>query len=156
MAVEKKIIDYLKHARVPYKVLSHELAYTAQEVAAKSHISGREIAKVVILKVDGELVMAVVPAPRHVDLDKFSEATRGRSVALAHEDEFVSLFPDVDRGAEPPFGKLYGLDLYVDKRLAEDEEIVFNAGTHTDVIRMKYADFVKLADPWVADIAAGV
>jgi Ala-tRNA(Pro) deacylase len=115
------------------------------------HVSGKEIAKVVIVKIDGQFAMAVVPAPHKIDLERLREASGAKRVELASEKEFQNLFPDCEVGAMPPFGNLYGLPLYVARPLAEDEEIVFNAGSHTEAIRMRYADFARLANPTVSD-----
>ncbi len=156
MSIDKRITDYLDSQGVDYQIQSHEAAFTAQEVAAKAHIRGAELAKAVVLKRDDQLVLAVLPAPRPVSLDKFADVTGARTVALAHEDDFVAKFPGSESGAEPPLGELYDIVVYVDKRLAEDDEIAFNAGTHTDVIRMKYADYERITRPNVVDIAAGV
>lgn len=156
MAVDKTITDFLKRAKAKYEIISHEPAFTAQEVAAKTHIRGRDLAKAVILKAGGKLAMAVLPAPASVDFRKFAEACGAKRATLAKEEDFVGRFPGCDAGAEPPLGKLYDMPVYVDGALARDEEIAFNAGTHTDVIRMKYADYEKVASAKVADISAEV
>ena len=135
---------YLDDKHVPYTTISHQPTYTAQEIAAKAHISGRTLAKTVMVKLDGKMVMAVVPAAYHVNFQLLKEATGSTNIELAREDEFVDLFPDVDVGAMPPFGNLYGLDVYVAESLAEDEMIAFSAGTHTDLIKMPFGIFAKL------------
>lgn len=133
--------------------MSHSPAFTAQAVAATLHVSGRELAKTVVLTAGTETFLAVLPAHYHVDTKKLS-ALVGKPVRLATEDEFVALFPDCELGAMPPLGQLYNLTVFVDESLAADEEIVFNAGTHRDAIRMAYADFARLANPRVAPLAA--
>jgi Ala-tRNA(Pro) deacylase len=132
--------------------LDENQAYTAQGAAAAVQISGKELAKTVILWTGEEMILAVLPAPNHVRLDRLA-AEVGKSVRLATEQEFSSLFPDCEVGAMPPFGSLYNLPVYVDESLAADEAIVFNAGTHRDAIRMRYDDFVRLAKPSVCSFA---
>lgn len=145
-ATLKKFLDENK---VKYLTVLHSLAYTTQEVAAKMHIHGWELAKTTILKADGKFVMAVLPAPCRVDFEKFRALVGARSVVLASEEEFRNLFPECELGAMPPFGNLYGLPVYVDERLREDQSIAFNAGSHTEAIRMDYRDFERLAKPAV-------
>lgn len=151
MSISVKLREYLDQNKIKYSLITHSIAYTAQELAEAMHIHGREIAKVVILKVDGKFAMAVIPAPHQIDLDKLKEAIGAGQIELATEKEFRSLFSDCEVGAMPPFGNLYNLPVYVAKSLEEDKEIVFNAGSHTEAIRMQYADFVRLANPKVID-----
>jgi Ala-tRNA(Pro) deacylase len=145
----KSVREYLDGQHVPYTTISHKPTYTAQEIAANTHISGKDLAKTVMIKLDGKMVMAVLPAAYHVNFHLFKEATGATDIKLAREDEFMDLFPDMEVGAMPPFGNLYGLDVYVAESLAEDEVIAFNAGTHTDLIKMTFATFVKLVRPKV-------
>jgi Ala-tRNA(Pro) deacylase len=140
---------FLDDNQVRYVTVRHSPAFTAQEVAASAHISGYEMAKTVVLKVDGALAIAVLPAPLHVDIGHLKEITGAGSVELATESEFKALFPDCELGAMPPFGRLYGMETYVAARLAEDEYIAFNAGTHTELIRMRFRDFERLMAPRV-------
>ncbi|NIR30113.1 MAG: YbaK/EbsC family protein [Gammaproteobacteria bacterium] len=149
MAIQalKELLD--KH-HVKYVSISHSLAYTAQEVAASAHIPGKELAKTTVVKVDGKLAMAVLPASAMVHVKRLKEAIGAGSVELAEEEEFREAFPDCETGAMPPFGNLYGMDVYVEESLAEDEEIAFNAGTHIELIRMAYRDFADLVKPRVA------
>lgn len=142
-----RITEYLDLHRIKYQRISHSPAYTAQEVAARAHVSGWDLAKTVVLKLDGDLVMAVLPASEQIDLNFMSEIVGSNSVILASEDEFIDSFPGCDLGAIPPFGNLYGLKVYVAPELAEDEYIFFSAGTHTELIRMTYDDFEWLAEP---------
>jgi Ala-tRNA(Pro) deacylase len=155
MGVATKLQQYLDNNQVKYDVLTHEIAYTAQDTAAAAHVSGKEVAKSVVVAADNRFVLAILPANLRIDLDGFRSILKADEVRLAHEPEFSSLFPGCDRGAMPPFGNLYGIDIYVEESLARDEEIVFNACTHTDAIRMKYKDFERLAQPKVATFAAG-
>ena len=152
MSISARLKSFLDENQIPYSVMTHTTAYTAQGAAATMQISGRELAKSVVLRAGEEMILAVLPAPNHVRLDKLA-AEVGKSVWLATEQEFCSLFPDCESGAMPPFGSLYNLAVYVDESLAADEAIVFNAGTHRDAIRMRYDDFVRLAKPKVCSFA---
>jgi Ala-tRNA(Pro) deacylase len=149
----RKLKQLLDDRHVKYVSVRHSPAYTAQEVAASAHISGYEIAKTVMVKVDGKMAMAVLPAPLHVDLHHLSELIGADHVDLASESDFKALFPECEPGAMPPFGSLYGMETYVAARLTEDEYIAFNAGTHTELIRMRYRDFERLVDPRVLAFA---
>jgi Ala-tRNA(Pro) deacylase len=139
--------EFLDRNRVKYVIITHSPAYTAREIAASTHIPGREIAKTVIVKIDGRLAMAVLPASELVDLDLLADAAFARRVELAEEEEFGDRFPDCQLGAMPPFGNLYGMDVYVAESLTEDEEIAFNAGSYTELVRMAYADYARLVKP---------
>ncbi|MFZ0952211.1 MAG: YbaK/EbsC family protein [Candidatus Sulfotelmatobacter sp.] len=147
-----KVRDFLDAYNIPYLILSHPLAYTAQGTAALTHISGKELAKTVIVRIDGELAMAVVPASRHVDLPLLKRALGAQVVELASEPEFQGRFLDCETGAMPPFGNLYGMSVYADESLASDQEITFNAGTHRQLLRMDWADLVKLVEPRILQI----
>lgn len=142
-----KLLNYLDRNKVLYQKLSHSPAYTAQEIAAKAHVSGWELAKTVIVKLDGEYAMAVLPASEQIDFELLKEATGSSTVHLASEEEFKDLFPNCDVGAMPPFGNLFDMDVYVAPELAEDDLIAFSAGSHTELIRLAYEDFEKLVDP---------
>ena len=148
-----KLKKFLDDNQVRYLTIQHSPAFTIQEVAAQMHIHGWELAKTTILKADGKFVMAVLPAPCRVDLERMRSLAGAGSVALATEAEFRSLFPECELGAMPPCGNLYGLPVYVDGRLREDKSIVFNAGTHTEAIRMDYGDFERLVEPTVGSFA---
>ena len=151
----KPVAQLLETARVPYRLLAHTRAFTAQGTAASLHVSGRDFAKCVVVRTrDGRRVMAVVPGARHLDLDALG-GLLGCDVELLSEEALVKLFPDCEAGAEPPFGNLYGLSVYVDEGLARDHEIVFNAGNHVEAVRMAYADWARLVTPIVARIASG-
>jgi Ala-tRNA(Pro) deacylase len=145
----EKLRTFLDREGVKYVVISHSRAYTAQEAAASAHIPGRELAKTVIVKLDGKMAMAVLPASYHIDLDHLAEAAGAKQADLASEHEFAGSFPDCDTGAMPPFGNLYGMDVYAAESLAEDEEIAFAAGSHTELIRLAYQDFERLVKPKV-------
>ncbi|MCI0745825.1 MAG: YbaK/EbsC family protein [Verrucomicrobia subdivision 3 bacterium] len=149
----RKLKEFLDSNHVKYVQLTHSPAYTAQEVAAMAHIPGKEMAKTVMVKIKGKLAMAVLPANRKVVLQDLRDITGDESVTLASEAEFQSAFPDCEPGAMPPFGPLYGMDVYVSPSLAADEEIAFNAGTHTEVIKMAYRDFERLVHPRVVSFS---
>jgi Ala-tRNA(Pro) deacylase len=143
----KRLKEFLDSSGVKYVVVSHAPAYTAQEIAASAHIPGRELAKTVMVKLDGKMAMAVLPANYIVDLDKLKHATGASKVALASESDFRNLFPECEVGAMPPFGNLYDIPVYAEKSLTEDEEIAFNAGSHKELFRMAYKDFETLVKP---------
>lgn len=143
------IKEFLDSHGIRYLCTTHSKAYTAQEVAQLAHVPGQEMAKTVIVHADHRMVMAVLPASYKVDLNRLREVIGARKVQLATELEFKGLFPGCEPGAMPPFGNLYGLDVFVDPSLAEDEVIVFNAGTHTEVMRMLFRDFERLVRPKV-------
>ncbi|HZQ21983.1 MAG TPA: YbaK/EbsC family protein [Terriglobales bacterium] len=148
-----RIKDFLDTYHTKYIVITHSLAYTAQGIAALAHIPGQELAKTVILKVDNALAMAVVPASCQVDLLQLKRAAEAKSVELASEQEFRDRFPDCETGAMPPFGNLYGMTVYADETLTRDEEVAFNAGTHRELIRMRWADLQRLVHPVVLKLA---
>ena len=150
MPILKKLKEALDEAKISYEVYNHALAYTAQEIAAKQHFPGKEMAKVVMLDVDGTLVMGVIPGSRKISLEMVRVSLGAKKARLATEDEFISRFPDCEIGAMPPFGNLFGLKVYVDPALEQDEHIYFNAGNHVQTVRMKYADFAWLVKPQVA------
>src|SRR5215510_8264038 len=154
MSVAAKLKECLDGNKVNYDVLTHPQVFTAQDVAAAMHVSGNELAKSVVVKAGDGFVLAVLPASRKVDEKRFQQVVGAKEVRMAHESEFASLFPGCDLGAMPPFGNLYGVDVYVDRSLTQDDEIVFNAGTHVEAIRMKYKDFERLVSPKVGDFAA--
>lgn len=144
---EPRLQRLLHEQHIPFEVIPHARAITAQEVAASAHIHGRMLAKSVMVKLDGRLAMVVVPADHRVHLDDLRRTTGAGSVELASETDFRDRFPDCEVGAMPPFGNLYGLDVYVDERLAGSEDIAFNGGTHTELVRMPFAEFERLVMP---------
>ena len=143
----KKLRDFLDEKGVKYVSLRHSPAFTAQEIAASAHIPGKLLAKTVMVKLDGEMALAVLPASGRIDFDLLRHTSGARTVELAAEEEFRSRFPDCEVGAMPPFGNLYGMKTYVAEQLSEDEEIAFNAGSHTELIRLAYRDFERLVEP---------
>ena len=152
MSVTKKLADFLKTNKVKFEKITHAETFTSQETAQVEHLPGKEVAKVVMAKADGKDVMAVLPASFKLDLNKLKKLVRAKDVRLASEQEFTKLFPDCDKGAMPPFGNLYEVPFYVDSALAENSEIVFNAGTHKESIKMAYKDYARLAKPELADL----
>ncbi|MFQ5537799.1 MAG: aminoacyl-tRNA deacylase [Gemmatimonadota bacterium] len=149
----QRLRQFLEENHVKYVSISHSPAFTAQEIAASAHVPGKEVAKTVMVKIDGQMAMAVLPAPDKVSASRLKEVTGAREVELASEKDFADLFPNCEVGAMPPFGNLWDLPVFVDQRLREDEEIVFNAGSHTEVIRLPYADFERLVKPVVARLS---
>ena len=152
MAILKRLKAMLDEAKVPFEVYNHALAYTAQEIAAKQHFSGNEMAKVVMLEVDDKLVMGVIRGNDKISLNEVRESLGARHVRLATEAEFIARFPECEIGAMPPFGNLFGLKVYVDGALAKDEYIYFNAGNHVQTVQMTYQDFARLVKPETAHL----
>jgi Ala-tRNA(Pro) deacylase len=151
MPILTTLSEFLDKQAVRYETLTHAPAFTAQEVAAAQHVPGRELAKVVIAKAGKRFVMAVLPALHKLDLAKLGAALPEKTAQLASEEEFAQLFPQCEPGAMPPFGNLFGLPVYVDTILSRDETIVCQAGTHTETVRLRYADFARLVAPTVGD-----
>jgi Ala-tRNA(Pro) deacylase len=151
-----KLREFLDRNQIQYLVISHSVAYTAQGIAALTHIKGKELAKTVMVMVDGRLAMAVVPASFRVDLYRLKKFLGANTVELANEQEFRGRFPDCETGSMPPFGNLYGMDVFADENLADDNEIAFNAGTHRELVRMKFSDFERLVKPMLIPLAASV
>jgi Ala-tRNA(Pro) deacylase len=145
----KKLTEYLDSNQIKYVSLTHSPAFTAQEIAASVHVPGKELAKSVIVKLDGKMAMAVLPASYKIDFDLLREAAGAKKVELASENEFREKFPECDVGSMPPFGNLYGMDVYVAESLAEDENIAFSAGSHVEVVKISYEDFENLVRPKV-------
>jgi len=143
----QKLKAYLDVANVRYVTVRHSSAFTAQQIAASAHVSGKEFAKTVMIKIDGDMAMAVLPAAYHIDFDSLREIFGTKNVTLASEPEFKDRFPDCDVGAMPPFGNLYGMDVFVAETLTKNKEIAFNAGSFTELIRLSYADYERLVKP---------
>ena len=145
---------FLDAHHVKYATITHSTAYTAQEIAQQAHIKGQVLAKTVVVKVNGGMAMAVLPAHRQLNLLALAAAARVKTASLATEDEFRGLFAGCETGAMPPFGNLYGLPVYVDESLTQDKQIAFNAGTHSELIRLTYLDFQRLVQPTIVPIAS--
>ena len=146
----QKLREFLDSNHVKYMTISHSVAYTAQEVAASAHVKGKDLAKTVMVVADGDLAMVVLPASFHINLELLKEATGSKQVRLASEGEFRDRFPGCETAAMPPFGNLYGMKVYVSQSLTHDKEIAFNAGTHSELIRLSYEDFERLVEPKIA------
>lgn len=149
----KKLTEFLDSNKVKYVTISHSPAYTAREVAASTLVPRAEFAKTVMVNIDGKMAMAVIPASRRLDLEQLGQSINAKTVVLASEREFQDRFPDCEVGAMPPFGNLYDMDVYVATNLTMDDEIVFNAGSHIQVIQLAYGDYANLVQPKVLDIA---
>ena len=156
MAIVAKLKKYLDENKIKYQTLKHPVAYTAQEIAAAQHVPGKQVVKSVLVKADDKYVLTVLPAIHLIDTNKLKDIIKCKTLKIATEDEIAKVIPDYEVGAMPPFGTLYGLDVYADETLKEDIEIVFNAGTHTDTVKIKYADFEKLANPKLASFGKHV
>jgi len=145
----KKLKEFLESHNIRYVTIRHSQVFTAQEIAATTHVSGKQLAKTVMLKIDGKMAMAVLPAAYRIDFDLFKKAVGAKKVQLASEQEFKDMFPDCEVGAMPPFGNLYDMEVFAAESLAEAEEIAFNAGSHTELIKMSYKDFETHVKPKV-------
>jgi len=143
----------LKKNNIIYNIIKHQEAYTAQEIAEAIHVSGKNLAKVVMVKAKERYIMTVMPASCRIDFRKLKDVLRETDLRLASEEEFKTVFPDCEAGAEPPFGNLYNIETYVDKSLTEDDQIFFNAGNHYETVVMDYADYDKIVRPRVAEFA---
>jgi len=146
--------DFLDSHNIKYVTISHSLAYTAQEIAASAHIVGKELAKTVMVKIDDKMAMAVLPASYKVSFDLLKKAAGASKVELANAQGFSDMFPESEVGAMPPFGNLYGMEVFVDESLSQDQEIAFNAGSHTELIKLAYRDFERLVKPKAAKFSA--
>jgi Ala-tRNA(Pro) deacylase len=150
-----RLENYLRENQAPFEEQHHPRAVSAQEVAASEHVTGRMLAKTVMVLADGEMAMLALPATYQVDLEMAAAVLGVDEARLAEEEEFADTFADCEVGAMPPFGNLYGVPVYVEKTLAEDETIVFRSGTHTETMSVGYSDFERLVEPTVAQFALG-
>ncbi len=151
----RRLREFLDSHQVRYYVISHSPAYTAQEIAATAHVSGNEMAKTVMVTVDGRMAMVVLPASRQLDFELLRALCGTRDVALAEEREFGGMFPECEIGAMPPFGNLYGMEVYADDELEGDGEhdITCNAGAHTELLRLSWEDYRRLVNPLMARLS---
>ncbi|MEX2304579.1 MAG: YbaK/EbsC family protein [Waddliaceae bacterium] len=156
MAISSKLKKFLDEKGVDYEAQEHPLAYTAQQVAGEHHVPGKQMVKSVIVKSGDRFIMCVLPSTHLIDFDKLKNVVGNGEISLADEEEIAQLFPDYEVGAEPPFGYLYGLEVLADRILQEDDEITFNAGTHTDVVKMKFKDYLRLESPKLVDIGTHI
>ena len=148
----KRLKEFLDKEHVKYVTINHSLAYTSQEIAQSVHLPGNKLAKTVMVKIDGNMAMAVLPGTEKVHVDMLKQATGAKTVELASEREFQDRFPECEVGAMPPFGNLYGMDVFGATSLSKDE-IAFNAGSHTELVRMSYQDWVRLAKPKILGLS---
>jgi Ala-tRNA(Pro) deacylase len=142
-----KIKEFLESNHVTYVSFGHPQAFTAQEVATSARIQEKELAKTVMVKIDGKMAMAVLPASHRVDFHLLKGICGAKKIELAREAEFKDLFGECEIGAMPPLGMLYGMDVFASESLEKNTMIVFNAGSHTELIRLKYNDFKRLVEP---------
>lgn len=149
MAVSEKLRAFLNQAKVKYTVANHPTVYTAQEIAASQHVPGRQLAKCVLVNTNRGPVLAVLSAIHRVDLSKLKTLVGARTLTIAKEADIKQSFPDVDVGAMSPFGNLYNVSVVVDRSVGESQEIVFNAGSHTETMTLRYQDFAALVKPKV-------
>jgi len=156
MTISHKLRSLLEKEGVEFNILEHQPAYTAMEIAGAQHVPGRQVIKAVIIKADDRFAMCVLPAIHLLDLQKLKKTLNAKKVELAKEEDIARLFPDDEVGAEPPFGNLYGLPVIADKILEEDNDITFNAGSHTEMVQMKFHDYLRLVKPNFADIGVHI
>ena len=149
-----KLTEYLDDNHIKYEKIEHTPSFTAQEIAASAHIRGKDLAKTVMIKIDNKIAMAVLPALFKIDFDLLKKATSAKKIELASEEEFEDIFPDCEIGAMPPFGNLYGIEVFVAEKLTEDYEIAFNAGSHTELIKLSYKDMERLVHPKVVKFSS--
>ena len=143
----EKLKSFLDNHKVKYVIISHSPAFTAQQIAASASIPGKELAKTVMIKIDGKMAMAVLSAPDRVDFNLLKKAVGAEEIQLADEEEFKDIFTDCEVGAMPPFGNLYNMTVFVSDKLAEDKEIVFNAGSHRELMKLDYEDYKEMVKP---------
>ena len=151
----QRLMEFLADHHVKFVTISHSPAFTAQEIAATAHVPGKQLAKTVVVKIDGKVALAVLPATDMVSLERLRRATGAEMVELASEEEFGDLFPGCEVGAMPPFGNLWDVNVFVDQRLREDEQIAFNAGSFTELVQLSYSDFESLVHPTVVQLSTG-
>lgn len=149
MSIPQRIREYLDSQKVPHEWIHHPQAFTSQEVAHSIHVSGKHLAKTIVLEGDGKLLMAVIPASHRLNLQDLRGAVEVKQLVMLQESELAKLFPDCELGAIPPLGTLYGVDVWVDRVLAQSDEIIFCAGSHADCVRMSYSDFFDLVKPQI-------
>jgi len=151
----QRLKEFLDSHHVHYETLTHSTTYTAQHTAESTRIPVKELAKTVMVKIDGHMAMVVLPTCSRVDLDMLRDATGARNVELAKEQEFGDMFPGCEVGAMPPFGNLYDMEVFASPQLVEDEKIAFNAGSHTELMRLSYKDYAELVSPALVRLANG-
>ena len=156
MSIAEKIKEFLEKERISFQVLEHHLVYTASEMAEAMHLPGHQVVKSVIVNGDGKWMLCVLPSTHKIDFEKLKKAFSLKEASLANEGKVASLFPGCDVGAMPPFGQMAGLQVYVDKDLQENETIAFNAGTHTDMLKVKFKDYLQITKPFLGDFSVHI
>ena len=156
MSISRKIRELLERENVGYEVLEHSLAYTALEVAEAQHIPGHQVIKSVVVNADGNWILCVLPATHKIDFEKLNQTFSFEDTFLANEGRVAGLFPGCDVGAMPPFGSLAGIKVYVDSDLKENETVAFNAGTHTDLLKIRFKDFMRIENPILGDFSVHI
>ena len=151
----QRLMEFLADHHVKFVTISHSPAFTAQEIAATAHVPGKQLAKTVVVKIDDKVALAVLRATDMVSLERLRRVTGAEMVELASEEEFGDLFPGCEVGAMPPFGNLWDLNVFVDQKLREDEQIAFNAGSFTELVQLSYSDFESLVGPTVVRFSTG-
>jgi Ala-tRNA(Pro) deacylase len=144
-----KLKAFLDENKVKYVSIRHSNAFTAQEIASSAHVSGKEFAKTVMIKINGKMAMAVLPASYQIDFESLRQAFGTHKVTLANEMDFMNFFPDCEIGAMPPFGNLYDMEVYVAESLTGNSEIAFNAGSHTELVKLSFDDYLRLVQPHI-------
>jgi len=152
MSISRKLKGILEEKKIAFKVHDHPAAYTAQEIAGAQHVPGAQLLKAVIVKMDGQFVMCVIPSTLLVDFAKLKSFAKAKEIKMANETELAKLFPEYELGAEPPFGNLYGLKVYADRSIEERENVFFNAGSHTSTVSMSTVDLIKMTQPLIGEI----
>ncbi|MCP4594374.1 MAG: YbaK/EbsC family protein [bacterium] len=148
-----KLATLLEERGVPFEITTHPAAYTAQGLAAEEHVSGYAVAKPVVVKTRAGFVMCVLPACARLDLETLRHALKDDRLRLATEAEMAGVFPDCELGAEPPLGDIFGMETIMDDSLQGEESLLFQAGTHTEAVKLRRTDYVKAAHPQVESIA---
>ena len=143
----KKLKEYLDSHKVKYISMTHSPAFTSQEIAAAAHISGKQLAKTVIVKIDGRLAMVVLPANDQVNFAKLRDVAGAADVDLAAESDFKDKFTECEVGAMPPFGNLYDMPVFASSLLSQQNQILFNAGSHSELMQLTFNDFERLVKP---------
>jgi Ala-tRNA(Pro) deacylase len=148
----RKLVEFLAKEHINYELITHPQAFTSQEVAASAHVSGKEMVKTVVLKLDGKLALAVLPACRNIDFSRLRKFSGAQEISMATEAEFKDRFPDCELGAMPPFGNLFDMNVLLDKSLLANSDIAFNAGTHRELIKLGFKDFESAVHPKVVEL----
>ena len=149
----KTLTNYLDKEDIKYTVLTHSPAYDMDSIATLTQFPLKRLAKSVVVKIDGTLALAVIPASGRVNLDGLRRMCAAREVILASEEEFKGRFPQCETGAMPPFGNLFGMQVFADEKMATEGQIAFNAGTHRELIRMDWDDFNRLVTPRIGKVS---